>query len=161
MALAKQAAMQIVAAVRSDPECLRRIKSVIPDLGGYAGSVRNLGYIFTFQDPTDPETAAKVCTGIAEQTMTAINNALGPIDHAGRPEKGSAIPDVESANTIDRVHLSTHHTATLVSMKDGTEYVFDWHATLNVENPLIYESPERWQVDKGSVQFKHFSGFLT
>lgn len=159
MALSKYTATQVVSAVRNDPECVRRIKSVIPDLRGYAGSVRNLAYIFSGKDSGNPKVAAEVCTGIAEQTALAINNALRPLDHVGRPEKGSAIPDVATANTFDRVHHATYHTATVVSMKDGSRYVFDWHATLNVDNPMVYESPERWQIDKGGVQLKHFSGY--
>jgi hypothetical protein len=45
-------------------------------------------------------------------------------------------------------------------MKDGTKYVFDWHKTLNVSNPAIYEL-EDFVENRANTHmlFANFKGF--
>jgi hypothetical protein len=122
---------EVIDIVAQDPESLRRVDSwlkALPGALGVSGSIRNLGYIFTGQDPSEPAIAAKACTGIADATSSAIARGID----AGR------IPGVARATTIDRQGtLGTFHTATLVTLKDGREFVFDWHATLDPRNPQV------------------------
>ncbi len=124
---------KIIEVVATDATCKERIDSwlatALPDGLGVAGSIRNLWYIATFRDPTAPEIAAKVCTGIADATANAI-------------EKGK-VDGVKRVTVISRVRCAVHHTATHVILTDGREVVFDWHATLNSRNPCIMPK-EAW-----------------
>jgi hypothetical protein len=151
MALTKKQAAAIIRCVEADPECVRLINSwlrkVLPDRWGVAGGLRNLGYIASFQDPTDPKVAEMVCVGIAKATAMRIYRY-----------RGKALEGVRGTRLADRKHLGVDHTATLVEMTDNTAYVFDWHATLNASNPLIGK-PADWQVDDNCVDFDHFEGF--
>jgi hypothetical protein len=148
--LSKQTAQKIVTSVKSDSECVRRIdswvKKVVPDQWGIAGGVRNLGYLLSFQDPSDPAVAAKVCYGIAMATSARIEASKG------------RIREVRRAGLIDRAHRGIEHVGTHVEMQDGTSYVFDWHATLNVEDPLISRALD-WKEDRNSVLYSQFGGF--
>jgi hypothetical protein len=121
----------IIASVMRDEESFKRIDSwlatALPDGLGITGSLRNWGYVLTAQDPTSDRIANKVCTGIAEATWKAIERGM----------KDGTMPEVARADTIDRKRMGVYHTATLVTLKDGREFVFDWHATLNPANPAI------------------------
>jgi hypothetical protein len=44
-------------------------------------------------------------------------------------------------------------------MDDSRKYVFDWHATLDLENPLIYASEIDFRNKGTEVDFKDFEGF--
>ncbi|HEX8484371.1 hypothetical protein [Sphingomonas sp.] len=146
-------AREIVRAVKRDPECQRRINSflsAVPAGLGISGSLRNWGYVLTNRDPTEVDTANMVCTGIADATMKAIGT-----DSLCR----AALRRIDRADTIDRLHLGTHHTATSIKMADGKTYVFDWHATLNIGNPLLYPSAAAFVSGSGSVTFADFLGF--
>jgi hypothetical protein len=50
------------------------------------------------------------------------------------------------------------HTATLVRMKDGSRYVFDWHATLTASNPMLHASTKAFD-EKEGVLFTVFQEF--
>lgn len=142
---------KIIAAVVANPGCVSQIDSwlatLLPDGLGVAGGIRNFGYAVAntytgAMDPGDPETAAKVCTGIAHSTSLVITAAIA---------RGQ-LPEVKSATTIDRnadSKVLPPHTATLVVLADDSEYVFDWHATLNSSNPKVLPKnswlPEREQ----------------
>jgi hypothetical protein len=130
MSLSIDAARRIVATVEADAACHAQINSWLrrlPAYWGISGTVRNLGRFVTFQDPSDEKIAAEACTGITIATVKALEQKLS---------SASGIPEVKSAERIDRYH--PNHTATKVTMEDGSAYVFDWHATLNVRNPLIF-----------------------
>ncbi|USN98079.1 MAG: hypothetical protein H6810_07770 [Phycisphaeraceae bacterium] len=152
----KAIADAVIRVVKNDPTSVSRVSSwlssVMPTGLGWTGSVRNLGYVVTLQDPTDPTTAAKVCTGIAEATSTAINRAI----------KSDKVPlvGVKAATMIDRVspHAGVYHTATKVVTAEGGEAVFDWHATLEIDNPMISKVDD-WLNCTGETPAKLFKGW--
>lgn len=161
MALSKSQATAIVEVVAAHPPSIARIQKdpwrdsalthALPDSWGATGASRNWRLVLTGRDPTDPAIAATVCTGIADSTMEALTKALN-----GRP---GALPGVKSINVLSRNGtLGTDHTATLIVMADGTEYVFDWHATLNPRNPMISKKRD-WLDSRGGITYVHFTGF--
>jgi hypothetical protein len=79
---------------------------------------------------------AESCTEIANATFRAIEK------HAGK----GRMTWVTSAGPIDRYPTKggpiAYHTATFVTVGDGRRYVFDWHATLLIGNPVIYRNTE-------------------
>jgi hypothetical protein len=147
--LSQATAQKIVATVKADAESVRRIdswvKKVVPDHWGAAGGIRNLGYLLSFQDPSDPSVAAKVCYGIAMATSSRIEASKGHIR------------EIRRAGLADRAHRGVEHVGTLVEMHDGTTYVFDWHATLNADDPLISRVQD-WKEDRNSVLYSQFRG---
>ncbi len=147
-------AKAVVDTVRNDPKCRRRIESwlstVLPDSIGLAGGLRNVGLMIRDWDAEKPETVAKVCVGIAAQTADAINSAA---------KSNPSLRRIAQANDTDRTFGGTYHVATRVQMIDGSAYVFDWHATLNVDNPLIYPSTLDFRNSAGAVTFEAFHGF--
>jgi hypothetical protein len=153
MSLSKGTAQKIVDAVSQDSESQKRIGSslatVLPDGWGVTGALRNWGLVLSGQDPTEKEIADIVCTGIADATSAAITSAL-------KGEK--PLTEVAGATTVSRRVWGTDHTATLIKMADKSEYVFDWHATLNVFNPLIFKVDD-WKMGQGGVQLHEFQGF--
>lgn len=86
--------------------------------------------------------------GIALVTSKAILNAIS---------RGK-LPEVHGSNTTHRIHWETHHEATWIRMKDDSEYIFDWHATLKVRDPAI-SKVEDWMIAKTAINFVLFSGF--
>lgn len=157
MSLSKEAATAIVKVVSRDSESFNRINTfegdaimtrIVPDSWGITGDLRNWSLIAVGADPTEDAAANFVCVGIADASSAAISNAL----------KNSAnLPDVDSSETISRSKPAAH-TATLVTMKDGSQYVFDWHKTLNVNNPFIFKVDD-WNQNREGVMFTKFSGW--
>lgn len=163
MALTKTEATEIVNAVASDAECLRRIKEgavvadKLPDAWGINGSIRNWGYVACGMltlgkgcNPNDAEYAEKVCTGITEATVIAISGAANC--------RKALVGHIKKVTSISRNgFMGTDHTATEVIMSDGSEYVFDWHATLNPRNPMVHKAAD-WLRSTGGTVFAKFSG---
>jgi len=114
------------------------------DVAKEVGTIDNLNV-------TD-EQALEVCTGIAEATAKAINAALK------RAPAGSSLAMVQRADSQDRVGTTTAHTATGIWMCDKANYVFDWHATLRVGDPILYKSAQAFSVSDGTL-FSRFAGF--
>ena len=161
MCLSKEAASDIVSAVKKDADCNAKINSRLkrrPASWGASGWTRNVAYgvylSVTLDDyvysasGTNPAFESLLCTGIASCTERAIAGALE------RP----GIPEVKSVGKVDR--FDPPHTATLITMKEGSEYVFDWHATLNPRNPLIYRAAD-WQAKRRAYaqEAVAFTGF--
>jgi hypothetical protein len=154
----------MVQAVANDNESVRRIHEgsvvadILPDAIGLNGSVRNWGYVacgmVTFGkacSPLNEEYANKVCTGITNATSTAIKNAVQC--------RVALVSRVANVGSISRVgFMGTDHTATHIIMTDGTEYVLDFHATLNSRNPMVHKATD-WLKSTGGVTFKDFKGF--
>lgn len=164
MSLTKAEANEMVNAVLADAESLRRIREgniiadKVPDSLGISGSIRNWGYVAcniatggSACDPREAEYAESVCTGIADQTAKAISEAAKcRVLLASR---------LEQATVLSRLgFMGTDHTATHIIMVDKTEYVFDWHATLNPRNPMIHKAAD-WKRSTGGVLFAKFTGF--
>jgi len=155
--LTRGVAAAIVAAVVKDKASLRVMPpagSILPKSWGASGSIRNIlimgPNLFNplYKGPTTAEEAF-VCTGISDITVIAITAAK--------------IPGVKRVSTISRgstTGVSIEHTATRVELTSGRSFVFDWHATLDRDNPLIYASIPEFEKAKKAVPFKEFTGFL-
>jgi hypothetical protein len=148
MTLSKNDLQRIIEAVTKDAESMGRIDSnldgILPDSLGMAGNTRNAGYVLMntltggyAADPSDPEYANRVCTGIANATSETIQRQID--------QGAKGFENLASATTIDRVVNGTDHTATQVTTKDGQVHVLDWHQTLNADNPMVYQDAEVWK----------------
>ena len=155
--LTRGVAAMIVDAVVKDKESQRVMPpagSILPKSWGVSGSIRNILIMGpNLYNPfyTGPTTAEEsyVCTGISDITVIAI--------------KAARISDVKRVGTVSRgsaTGVTTEHTATLVELTSGRSFVFDWHATLDRDNPLIYASIPEFEKAKTAVPFKEFTGFL-
>lgn len=157
--LTRGEADDICAVVAADPECRHRISSVlsfIPSSWGIAGGIRNTGYIALelgsgarLFDVTSPEGAAMVCVGIAEQTARALRRQIGC---------RAALMRLGDAGTIDRELRGVAHTATLLQFA-SSRYVFDWHATLDLDDPIIHPSVNAFRHGLGGIPRSKFEGF--
>jgi hypothetical protein len=169
MALSKETARKIVEAVAVDPNCRSSIEpnNALNQMGSIlnpgtdlllrfthlAGPVRNIplvakGIIQGKNLEDDPEATAKLCIGITAVTVKAIHNAI----------RQSKLPEVHGCSGTHRVHWGVHHEATWIRMKDGSEYVFDWHATLKINDPVISKADD-WQNGRTGINFVLFAGF--
>ena len=155
-------AKAIAARVAADPEASKRINSnidaVIPASWGMAGGLRNAGYVvlgmatgYRMGDPTEPEYANRVCTGISDAAVAAIN--------AGVNSRLAPLRRVRQALQVDRDLDGTAHTAVRVEMIDGQCHVFDWHATLDADNPMLFKSVAGWLAGRGGTPLDDFKGF--
>jgi hypothetical protein len=155
--LSRGTAALIVAAVEKDKESKRvmpRTGSVLPKSWGVSGGIRNIlimgpGLFNPFNQGPTTEEEAFVCTGIADITSAAINAAgIGAVKRASPISRGS------------HTGVSVEHTATRIDLGSGRSFVFDWHATLDRDNPLIYASPADFEQGRKAVPFKEFTGYL-
>lgn len=160
--LSKIDARNIADIVAKDPEASKRIASnideVIPASWGIAGGIRNAGYVAlgivtfgNYGDPTDPEYANRVCTGISDAASAALNKAV--------KSKIASLRNLIVATPISRELRGVAHTAVQLTMRDGQKHVADWHATLNAENPLLFQSPAKWTKDEGGITLEQFDGW--
>ncbi|WP_137124619.1 hypothetical protein [Roseomonas sp. HF4] len=180
--LPRSIAVAIVEVVSRDAGCQRLIPEVSPYAIGQnaAGSLRNLTNMtmegmawagmkvveLVGGTPTGSSYAKdyweqrgmdQSCTGIASATDAAINAAVA---------KGDLPRWVLGANPISRrpepgKSVLAHHDATAVTVGDGKTYVFDWHGTLSLRNPLISRSAAEWRKgdDRYRVLFSVFQGW--
>ena len=157
LSLTRAFAAKIVEAVAKDEACKRLIpKSYFMGGAGYAGSIRNIvnepGLFVNPWHMPSAKSSDEACTGIASATAAAINAAA---------KKDSTFP-VAKAESVDRQSgmLGVHHTATKVTLQNGDAYVFDWHASLAIRNPMIYHSVQVWKQDMDGVLFKDWTGMM-
>lgn len=155
-------AQAIAALIAADPEASKRIDSnieaVIPASWGLAGGLRNAGYVALgmlslgrLADPSEPEYANRVCTGISDAAVAAI--------HAAVKSRQAALRRVREAQQVDRDLHGVAHTAVRVEMIDGQFHVFDWHATLDADNPMLFKSVAGWLGGQGGTTLADFKGF--
>jgi len=155
-------ATNIATVVSNDPEASKRIDSnidgLIPASWGISGGLRNAGYVAmgmvtlgNYADPSEPEFANRVCTGISDAASAALNRSVA-IGNARLQSIKSAVP-------ISRLLSGVDHTAVQVEMQDGQKHVFDWHATLDADNPMVFQSPAKWLKGEGGVPLKEFRGW--
>jgi hypothetical protein len=148
--------------VAADPESAKRIDSdfaaLLPASWGIAGGVRNAGYVALYMatfgkygDASEKEFADRVCVGIADATAAAINRAIA--------NKDRRVRRILQATTVDRVLRSVVHTATRIVMNDSQEHVLDWHATLEIKNPLMFRLVSDWTKGLHGVTLEDFQGW--
>ncbi len=150
--LTRSLAAKIVEVVGKDATCKTRITSSFGNLPagwGISGGLRNISImgldLFNpWSDGPSAEETKLVCTGIAEATAAAITKAK--------------IPYLKLATDVDR-SSGVYHVATGITLHSDRVYVFDWHATLIIDNPLIYPSLEDFRKSKGAVTYASFTGF--
>jgi hypothetical protein len=161
MALSRNVAQKIIDVVAADAECwraidpnpnkydpLRAVGQKVAEFAQISGGLRNAAMLAAGKGQGDEVFDRKICLGIALVTQKAILKAV----------TARQLPEVLSCAGLHRVHWGIHHQATWVRMADDTEYVFDWHATLNVRNPSISKAPNWLKGEKG-VLFWWFLGF--
>ncbi|PZU80419.1 MAG: hypothetical protein DI530_05705 [Sphingomonas sp.] len=107
-----------------------------------------LGSATRLFDVTSPEGTAMVCVGIAEQTARALRRQIGC---------RAALMQLGDAGAIDRNLRGVAHTATLLQF-GSSRYVFDWHATLDLDDPIIYSSPNAFRHGLGGIPRSVFEG---
>jgi hypothetical protein len=161
MALSKETAGKIIEVVAADANCRKAIQP-ISELGylgnpgtallleftHLAGSVRNLAMMAQGKYRGDAVFEERICSGIAVVTVNAIFAAV----------KQGKLPGVQTAGPTHRVHRTIEHEATAIDMVDGSIYVFDWHATLKIRDPVISKL-EDWRKAENAVNYVLFSGF--
>ena len=166
MPLSRGLALAIVNVIAADPECKRRISSglasVMPSGLGWTGSVRNYGFalketykaIFSGGYSAQPtaEQDDLVCYGIRDATIEALEKAL-------KKAKGDDTLAAISAVSYVVRDEPIVHTATLITVAKQWKYVFDWHATLETRNPMIYPSEKAFMENRDRVVFSSFTGF--
>ncbi len=175
-------AAAIVQVVAEDAECRRVIPVVSPYnfMQRAAGGTRNLVNMtaegtadflvdatrFLHMQPSATKALRsrlekvgedEACTNVADVTKRAINAAI----QAKRIQ-----PWVTEAWTCDRSpgpnnNIIAYHSATAVKTGNSKTYVFDWHATLMLRNPLISRSLEEWTRgdDRYRSAFSTFQGW--
>lgn len=94
-----------------------------------------------------------VCYGIRDATIAALNTAIK------RTAPGGSLRLIADVGYVIRDNPIIH-TATLVTLVDKSAAVFDWHATLNAANPLLYPSAKAFEDNRDSVHFAAFRGFV-
>ncbi|MBK7708255.1 MAG: hypothetical protein IPJ30_21510 [Acidobacteria bacterium] len=90
----------------------------------------------------------KLCLGIVAATVKPLILAV----------RQGKLPGVHTAGAVSRVHWGVDHTATWIRMEDGSEYAFDWHATLSIRNPAISKAAD-WEVARNAISYVFFAGF--
>lgn len=175
-------ASAIVDAVAADPACRQYIPTVSPFFIAQrgAGGLRNFvnmsaeGMAWVgvkavelarakpdatkyAKDYWEKQGVDQACTNIAAVTDAAITAAI---------QRRSIPAWVKAARPVSRVpsrdnHVLADHTATGIDTADGKTYVFDWHATLMLRNPLISRSLAEWERgdDKYRSAFSTFQGW--
>ncbi|MCU0984003.1 MAG: hypothetical protein MUC89_03550 [Acetobacteraceae bacterium] len=178
----RSVATAIVKVVADDGECRRFIPEVSPYAIGQkaAGSLRNLTNMTAegaawlgmkavelvgaephatrmAKDYWEKQGMDQACTNIADVTSRAINAGI----------RQGAIPawvtDAWHASRMPQQdnNVFAYHSATAVKVQDGKVYVFDWHATLSLRNPLISRNLAEWERghDKYRVLYSVFQGW--
>jgi hypothetical protein len=154
MYLTRAKAEEITQVVAADPHCIQLMLKgfwgggVLSEMG-WAGGARNASLMLTGADPSDPEVAQFVCTGIANATASVIRKAI----------QSGQLQGVSDVGTVDREpgpSVSIYHTATLVELPGG-KAVFDWHATLQPANPKI-SSLTDWKIAGPGENLRSFQG---
>jgi hypothetical protein len=113
----------------------------------WAGGVRNFALILAGMGPEDAEFVRVSCVGISEVTQGVV---------FAETLKGK-LPKVRTSRTTQRTVNKFVHHATCVSMKDGSDYVFDWWPTLNPKNPLI-STYSQWVIAGTTIEHRSFRG---
>lgn len=154
MHLTRAKAEEITLVVASDAKCIQLVLrgfwggGLLSEMG-WAGGARNASFMVTGADPTEPEVAQYLCTGIAETTAAVLRRAI----ESGRLQ---GVLNADVASREPGPSVSIYHTATLVELPGG-KAVFDWHATLQPDNPKI-SSLTNWKVAGPGENLRSFHG---
>jgi hypothetical protein len=116
---------------------------------GIAGWVRN-AFAGLVLSESDPRFQRLLCGGIVAVTVAALDKKKGMLP---------GLRDVQGASREPRAWgVNWAHFATLLLMNDNTNYVFDWHKTLNISNPWVSKQDD-WQIAQNEIPFSDFQGF--
>lgn len=175
-------ASAIVKVVADDSECRRFIPEVSPYAIGQnaAGSLRNLTNMTAegaawlgvkavelvgaephatkvAKDYWEKQGMDQACTNIADVTSRAITAAI----NQGRIPPWATTAWHASRMPSQDNNVFAYHSATAIEVQDGKRYVFDWHGTLSLRNPLISRSLAEWERgnDKYRVLYSVFQGW--
>jgi hypothetical protein len=167
MTLSRATATLVVEIVSKDPECRRRIDDAFfSKFGTLSGSFRNGAFcvanlLHLEKCAPDGQQQKKICYGIAEATVEAINKVCI------RPPNTGTLSSVKFAQEIGRnVGESGEHYATKLVLRhhetvSGGAFdvcVFDWWSTLKSNDPLIYKSASEFMNASGGIVFSQYSG---
>lgn len=154
MPVTRSLALAIIQIVAKDAECQRRITSGFSIFGKHSGSFRNAEFCIANlaslnKCAPDTEQQKKVCYGVVDATVEAINKV---VVQKNRPGTLSA---VRFASEIGRnvEEAFEHYGTKLVLSSPLDNCVFDWWSTLTIDNPLIYQSSADFVSDGKAVLF--------
>ena len=161
MALTEEQAAAIVTVVGNDPDCQKVLQRGSAAPSSNRGAIRNAILLLVFgKDPKkNPEIEPYVCTGVARITAEALNKVMLAEKKAKKPKSCRKLPFLHYAKESQERESPVFHTATAVTLTDGKVYVFDWHATLALFNPMIYPSEGAFLNKQGGVLYGDFTGW--
>jgi hypothetical protein len=91
------------------------------------------------------------CTGIAEAAQAAIEQR--------QQISKNFVPDLKKVSCHSRSE-GYAHMGVVLTMKDDTNYVLDWWATLDIANPLVYKFDDFDMNRKDAArEYAQFGGF--
>jgi hypothetical protein len=158
--LTRALALRICEIVAADPRCRARIANhqPLPRLAawGMAGAARNAAMLVAGRRAGTPEFDNFSCVGVTEATTEAIT--AGAVAGAVRTGRPAPLAEVKHATGVYRVVDGTHHQASWLVMMDGSDYVFDWHKSLVLNDPFAYRTAD-WRVDGAGLRVAQFTGF--
>jgi hypothetical protein len=102
---------------------------------GLAGTAVTAWHMYDDKEEADKHN----CVGVANVTVKALN--------AGKAK----VPWLKSVSDAHRSPGGWHHFATRVLLDDGSEWVLDWHKTLNPWNPWVSPRDEWGKGDDKAV----------
>ena len=171
MALSKVTSQQIIDIVSADPYCRAIIYNPFHQNGkllidyimrvlipqqvgeaienkGLAGWLRNLALeINLMEGKIDIKIYNELlCGGIASAAWGVLSR---------NKQKIKGLKDI---NGIGREIDGWAHHAIVIKMQDQSEYVFDWHKTLNIKNPFISKKSD-WLKGINEIPYLNFKGF--
>lgn len=143
---------KIIEVVKNDAESSSRLSSPLRylPLAGWLRDASVMGPdMFTGNDPT-PEKSKMICNGIEDATNAAILSAKLPF-----------VRNVETANrqggfNVEAGLIVGAHVATRVDFVDGQTIVFDWWATMNIDDPLLYPSNRDFELATRAMRFSEW-----
>jgi hypothetical protein len=145
---------KLVEVVRNDPECINRITSPLrflpAGMAGWTRDARVMGSdIVTGKDPT-PEKQKFICNGIDEGAQEAIGKAkLAFVKTVGTADRQGGY--FREAGVIVGSHVATR-----VDFADGHTVVFDWWATMDINDPLLFPSTRDFEGNKRAMRFSQW-----
>jgi hypothetical protein len=153
---------KLVEIIKNDSESTKRITAV--SLGGWAGNALVMGpAILTGRGPSEEESKV-ICTGIQQATSNAIQAAKPSFVQTvvvGKEEKKEVGEATREGGYFTKAGIITgYHVATKVKFVSGQTIVFDWWATREPGDPLLYPSEEDFECKTRGMRFSQWPDSL-